>query len=114
MESGELNQSLPSCADRPRRELQGSNKPSENWPDHDSSRAREPAPDVEILQFTSAGQLLTVRPYCNNEHYWQVYFDTNRLIRESFTEAEFPVPEQHYAVRGGVEQIARSVISSAA
>jgi len=66
------------------------------------------------LQFTSAGQLLTVRPYCNNEHYWQVYFDTNRLIRESFTEAEFPVPEQHYAVRGGVEQIARSVISSAA
>jgi len=66
------------------------------------------------LQFTSAGQLLTVRPYCNNEHYWQVYFDTNRLIRESFTEAGFPVPEQHYAVRGGVEQIARSVISSAA
>ena len=75
---------------------------------------REPAPDVEILQFTSAEPLLTVRPYCNNEHYWQVYFDTNRLIRESFTEAEFPVPEQHYAVRGGVEQIARSVISSAA
>jgi small conductance mechanosensitive channel len=75
---------------------------------------REPAPDVEILQFTAAGPLLTVRPYCNNEHYWQVYFDTNRLIRESFTEAGYPVPEQHYAVRGGIEQIARSVISSAA
>jgi len=75
---------------------------------------REPPPDVEILQFTSAGPLLTVRPYCSNEHYWQVYFDTNRLIRESFTEAGFPVPEQHYAVRGAVEQIARSVISSAA
>jgi small conductance mechanosensitive channel len=75
---------------------------------------REPAPDAEILQFTSAGPLLTVRPYCNNEHYWQVYFVPNRLIRESFTEAGFPVPEQHYAVRGGIEQIARSAISSAA
>ncbi len=75
---------------------------------------RELAPDVEILQFTPAGPLLTVRSYCNNEHYWQVYFDTNRLIRECFTEAGYPVPEQHYAVRGGIEQIARSVISSAA
>ena len=40
---------------------------------------------------------------CNNKHYWQVYFDTNRLIRNRFTRAGFPVPEQHYAVRGGEE-----------
>jgi small conductance mechanosensitive channel len=44
--------------------------------------------------------VLAVRPYCNNEHYWQVYFDTNRLIRDTFARAGFPVPEQHYAVRG--------------
>ena len=31
--------------------------------------------------------------------YWQVYFDTNRVIRESFGEAGYPVPEQHYHVR---------------
>jgi small conductance mechanosensitive channel len=58
-----------------------------------------PAPDVEILQFTMAGPVLAVRPYCANAHYWQVYFDTNRLIRELFRDAGYSVPEQHYAVR---------------
>ncbi len=58
-----------------------------------------PAPDVEILTFTLAGPVLAVRPYCNNKDYWQVYFDTNRLIKETFTTAGFEVPEQHYMVR---------------
>jgi small conductance mechanosensitive channel len=58
-----------------------------------------PAPDVEILTFNLAGPVLAVRPYCHTDHYWQVYFDTNRLIRESFGEAHFPVPEQHYVIR---------------
>jgi small conductance mechanosensitive channel len=60
----------------------------------------QPAPDVEILSFNFAGPVLAVRPYCNNAHYWQVYFDTNRLIRETFGSAGFPVPEQHFVVRG--------------
>jgi len=62
----------------------------------------QPAPDVEILQFNLAGPVLAVRPYCHNDHYWQVYFDTNRLIRESFGEAGFAVPEQHLVVRSPV------------
>lgn len=57
-----------------------------------------PAPDVEILQFTLAGPVLAVRPYCNNAHYWQVYFDTNRAIRDTFGTAGFPVPQQHVRV----------------
>ena len=60
-----------------------------------------PPPDVDILQFTPSGPLLCVRPYCNNQHYWQVYFDTNRLIRETFGEAGFPAPMPSYAVTGG-------------
>jgi len=60
---------------------------------------REPAPEVEILTFNLAGPVLAVRPYCNNINYWQVYFDTNRVIREAFGEAAFPVPEYHYAIR---------------
>jgi small conductance mechanosensitive channel len=59
-----------------------------------------PAPVVEILQLTPAGPLLCVRPFCGNQHYWQVYFDTNRVIRESFGEAGFPVPVPGYAVTG--------------
>lgn len=53
-----------------------------------------PAPDVEILQFTPMGPVLAVRPYTNNQNYWQVYFDTNRLIRNTFGEAGFPAPGQ--------------------
>ena len=59
-----------------------------------------PPPDVDILQFTPVGPLLCVRPYCNNQHYWQVYFDANRLIRETFGDAGFPAPMPTYAVTG--------------
>jgi small conductance mechanosensitive channel len=59
----------------------------------------DPKPDVEILQFTPLGPVLAVRPYCDNAHYWQVYFDTNRMIRETFGEAGFPAPEQHVFIR---------------
>lgn len=54
-----------------------------------------PAPDVEILTFTPMGPVLAVRPYVHNNNYWQVYFDTNKVI----SEAGFAVPEQHYQVR---------------
>jgi small conductance mechanosensitive channel len=60
----------------------------------------KPAPDIDVLQFTPAGPVLCVRPYCSNEHYWQVYFDTNRLIREAFGEAGYPAPMPSYAVAG--------------
>ncbi|HEX5109528.1 MAG TPA: mechanosensitive ion channel family protein [Vicinamibacterales bacterium] len=59
-----------------------------------------PAPDVDVLQFTPAGPQLCVRPYCANQHYWQVYFDTNRLIRESFGEAGYPAAMPAYTVNG--------------
>lgn len=61
-----------------------------------------PGPDVDVLQFTPAGPQLCVRPYCSNKDYWQVYFDTNRLIRETFTDAQFPAPMPAYAVHGSV------------
>ena len=60
----------------------------------------KPSPDVDVLQFTPAGPVLCVRPYCANEHYWQVYFDTNRLIREAFGKAGYPAPMAAYSVSG--------------
>jgi len=60
----------------------------------------QPPPDVDVLQFTPAGPVLCVRPYCANEHYWQVYFDTNRLVRETFGDAGYPTPMPAYAVSG--------------
>jgi small conductance mechanosensitive channel len=62
-----------------------------------------PAPTIEVFEFTLAGPTLVVRPFCANEHYWQVYFDTTRMIRNTFSRAGFPVPEQHHVVRGNLE-----------
>jgi small conductance mechanosensitive channel len=61
--------------------------------------AESPAPDIELLSFTPEGPLLCVRPYTNNEHYWQVYFDTNRAIVQTFKEAGYPTPETPLAPR---------------
>ena len=57
-----------------------------------------PAVDVEFLEFNLARPALAVRPYCHNDHYWQVYFDTNLTIRNSFGEAGFAAPIQAQAV----------------
>lgn len=52
-----------------------------------------PPPDIEVLSFTPEGPLLCVRPYAHNSNYWQVYFDTNRAIVETFRNAGYPTPE---------------------
>jgi small conductance mechanosensitive channel len=58
----------------------------------------EPAVDVEILEFNLVGPVLAVRPYAHNDNYWQVYFDTNRTIREALAEAGFPAPTPSQAL----------------
>jgi len=54
-----------------------------------------PAPTIEILEFNAAGSLITIRPYCNNKDYWQVYFDTNKAIAAACAQAGWPVPAVH-------------------
>jgi small conductance mechanosensitive channel len=51
-----------------------------------------PPPSVEILEFNLAGTLLAVRPFCHNNNYWQVYFDTNRAIQDVCSAAGYPAP----------------------
>lgn len=58
----------------------------------------DPAPVVEILDFNNMGTVLAVRPFCHTDNYWQVYFDTNKLISAAFTAAEYDAPytiEEH-------------------
>ncbi|MBD2609096.1 mechanosensitive ion channel family protein [Scytonema hofmannii FACHB-248] len=73
---------------------------------------RTPAPDVEIVNFSLAGPVLAVRPYCSNDNYWQVYFDTNKAIREVFGEAGYPAPEQRYGLNGSSQNITDSLTRS--
>lgn len=59
----------------------------------------EPAPVIEILSFPATGTQLAVRPYCKPEHYWQVYFATNKAIFDTFSNAQYPPGQQHVVVR---------------
>ena len=59
----------------------------------------EPQPDVVIASFTPVGPVLAVRPYTANEHYWQVYFDTNMAIREVLGDGVFPAPMPVFGVK---------------
>jgi small conductance mechanosensitive channel len=58
--------------------------------------ASDPAPEVYILEYNLVGPVLAVRPHCNNNHYWQVFFDANRALRTAL--ADFPGPQAHYAI----------------
>lgn len=58
-----------------------------------------PAPSVELLEFNAMGTVLAVRPFCHNNHYWEVYFATNEAIADELTKAGYPVPEHHHYVR---------------
>lgn len=54
-----------------------------------------PATVVEILDFNLAGTVLAVRPFCHNDHYWDVYFATNNAISEELGKLSLPVPGTH-------------------
>ncbi len=58
-----------------------------------------PAPSVEVLEFNAMGTVIAVRPFCNNSHYWQVYFDTNKAIIDVCSEAQYAIPETRHALR---------------
>ena len=58
-----------------------------------------PAPDCEIHAFTGVGPVLAVRPYCSNDNYWQVYFDTNMALREVLGSGAFPGPMPVYGIK---------------
>lgn len=53
---------------------------------------QDPVVEVNILEFNLVGPVLAVRPFCNNAHYWQVYFESNRVMSEALKAAGFPAP----------------------
>jgi len=59
----------------------------------------DPAPSIEILTFNPMGTVIAVRPFCHTDHYWQVYFDTNKTIADVGAEAGYPTPETRHLVR---------------
>jgi len=60
---------------------------------------QNPEPEIAILSFSESGPVLAVRPSCSNDHYWQVYFDTNKAIRDVLGESPFPAPSPTYVIK---------------
>ena len=58
-----------------------------------------PEPVIEILNLSPTGSVLAVRPFCKNENYWQVYFDTNKTVMQAFGEAGYPPPNTTNFIR---------------
>ncbi|MFN5857374.1 MAG: mechanosensitive ion channel family protein [Pseudanabaenaceae cyanobacterium] len=58
-----------------------------------------PQPQVEIIEFNDMGLVLTVRVFCHNDHYWQVYFDGNRIIAETNLEMALVTPQKHLLIK---------------
>lgn len=54
--------------------------------------AASPAPEISVLDMNLLGPVIAIRPYCHNDHYWQVYFDTNAAILRVAAEAGWPAP----------------------
>jgi len=52
----------------------------------------EHPPEINLLDMNLNGPVIAVRPYTNNAHYWQVYFDTNEAIVRTCKEAGWPAP----------------------
>jgi small conductance mechanosensitive channel len=64
--------------------------------------AKTPAPIIEILEFNLTGPVLAVRPFCHTDHYWQVYFDVNKVLKHDL--ADFPAPASEHSLT--VRQVA--------
>ena len=48
-----------------------------------------------LANFAAGAFLIVLRPFCNNNDYWQVFFDTNKAIAEVGGAAGWPVPAPH-------------------
>lgn len=59
----------------------------------------KPQPVIGIAAFSPMGPVLAVQPFCHQDHFDEVTAETNRVIRETFSEAGFDTPKQHYALK---------------
>ena len=59
----------------------------------------DPPPQIAILEFTAAGPVLAVRPFCAAGAYQQVFFDANQVIAEVIEQAGYPIPATHHVTR---------------
>ena len=60
--------------------------------------AAEPAPFVRILEYKASSVSYVVRVWCRTADYWDVYFNLNENVRESFRKHDVAMSYEHVNV----------------
>ncbi len=56
---------------------------------------KDPAPTVNVSELADSSVNFAVRPWCNTEHYWDVYFDVTEHVKEALDAAGIEIPYPH-------------------
>jgi len=56
---------------------------------------KTPAPTVNVSELADSSVNFAVRPWCNAEHYWDVYFDVTENVKEALDAAGIEIPYPH-------------------
>ncbi len=54
-----------------------------------------PEPTVNVLELADSSVNFAVRPWCNAEHYWDVYFETTENVKLALDKAGIEIPYPH-------------------
>ena len=55
----------------------------------------EPAPTVNVMELADSSVNFAVRPWCNSEDYWAVYFEITESSKEALDAAGIEIPYPH-------------------
>ncbi len=56
---------------------------------------KDPAPTVNVSELADSSINFAVRPWCNTEDYWTVYFDVTETTKEALDAAGIEIPYPH-------------------
>lgn len=56
---------------------------------------KDPEPTVNVSELADSSVNFAVRPWCNTEHYWDVYFDVTEQTKEALDAAGIEIPYPH-------------------
>ncbi len=59
---------------------------------------KHPEPFVGVSQYADSSIQFVVRPYCQPENYWQVYFEINESIKHTLDKENIQIPFPHRVV----------------
>ncbi|MFP4844157.1 mechanosensitive ion channel family protein [Winogradskyella sp. PE311] len=56
---------------------------------------KDPAPAVTVMELADSSVNFAVRPWCNGDDYWDVYFDVTENVKEALDAAGIEIPYPH-------------------